>query len=75
LISEWRRLWSERSKTDPEFPFGFVQLASFRVDYLDVKFPEIRWHQTADQGYVPNEKMPVKWSNKKKEEVIYFIIF
>jgi sialate O-acetylesterase len=35
-------------------PFGFVQLGNF----LTQTTPELRWHQTADLGYAPNEKMP-----------------
>ena len=55
LISEWRRKWSENSPTDSSFPFGFVQLASWRPDYVGAEFPMIRWHQTADIGVVPND--------------------
>ena len=71
MISEWRRKWSENSPTDPNFPFGFVQLASFRTDYSGVEFPVVRWHQTADVGIVPNDIMQVspihfkqiRWNN------------
>jgi sialate O-acetylesterase len=59
LISEWRRVWSENSPTDSSFPFGFVQLAAYRANYAGSEFPVIRWHQTADVGYVPNDAMPV----------------
>ena len=35
------------------------QLAPNRGDpTLSIGFPDIRWHQTADVGYVPNPKMP-----------------
>jgi sialate O-acetylesterase len=59
MISEWRRVWSENSPTDSSFPFGFVQLAAWRANYAGSEFPVIRWHQTADVGYVPNDAMPV----------------
>ena len=59
MISEWRRKWSENSPTDPNFPFGFVQLAAWRPEYSGVEFPVVRWHQTADVGYVPNDIMQV----------------
>jgi hypothetical protein len=59
MIKEWRRVWSENSPTHEKFPFGFVQLAPWRADYVGSEFPEIRWHQTADVGYVPNSQMEV----------------
>ena len=59
MISEWRRVWSQSSPTDPNFPFGFVQLAAWRPNYEGSEFPQVRWHQTADLGYVPNQIMQV----------------
>jgi sialate O-acetylesterase len=59
LISEWRRLWSLNSMTNSQFPFGFVQQQAWRSNYQGVEIPEIRWHQTADYGYVPNNIMQV----------------
>jgi len=59
MISEWRRLWSKHSQTNPDFPFGFGQLSAWKPNYSGAEIPEIRWHQTADLGYAPNEKMPV----------------
>ena len=39
--------------------FYYVQLAPWRNDSSIIKgFPDIRWHQTADFGYVPNPVMP-----------------
>ena len=62
------------STTDPTFPFGFVQVSfmpndAFIVSLMQLStatnnsaqvggFPWIRWHQTFDVGYVPNEKVP-----------------
>jgi sialate O-acetylesterase len=61
LINEWRRKWSESSPTNSNFPFGFVQLAAFRGGILANAFSEIRWHQTADFGFVPNSVMQVQF--------------
>ena len=57
MIDSWRQEFSSNSATSEDAPFGFVQLASWRPNELDAGFPVIRWHQTADQGYVPNERM------------------
>ncbi|KAM3921731.1 sialate O-acetylesterase [Leptodactylus fuscus] len=59
LIQDWRRSFHEGSlgQTDSNFPFGFVQLSTYLKNKQD-NFPVIRWHQTADYGYVPNPKMP-----------------
>ena len=57
LIRAWRTEFSEHSETNSEAPFGFVQLAPFRDDPRFSGFPLLRWHQTADYGYVPNPKM------------------
>lgn len=61
MINDWRmnfNLGSE-NQTDILFPFGFVQLAPWRNDSSIIKgFPDIRWHQTADYGFVPNPDMP-----------------
>ena len=56
LINEWRRNWASNSNTNPNFPFGFVQLST--KGPIDPT-PLIRWHQTYDFGYVPNEIMQV----------------
>ena len=37
------------------FPFGFAQLASNRVNYTEYATSLIRWHQTYDIGYAPND--------------------
>lgn len=61
LIDDWRQTFhiGSQGQTERFFPFGFVQLSSYLTDAaLDERFPEIRWHQTADFGYVPNIKMP-----------------
>ena len=56
LINEWRSKWASNSNTNPNFPFGFVQLSTKGpVDPT----PLLRWHQTYDFGYVPNEIMQV----------------
>ncbi|OBS82249.1 hypothetical protein A6R68_23758, partial [Neotoma lepida] len=61
LIEDWRQNFHSGSQGQTErfFPFGFVQLSSYElVNTSDYGFPEIRWHQTADFGSVPNLKMP-----------------
>ena len=57
MIDSWRHEFSLHSMTDETAPFGFVQLASWRPDTVEASFPVIRWHQTADHGFVPNEEM------------------
>ncbi|XP_071113690.1 sialate O-acetylesterase-like [Haliotis cracherodii] len=60
MIEDWRDKFHQGSggQTDPVFPFGFVQLAPWRNnDTITTGFTDIRWHQTADYGYVPNDKM------------------
>ena len=59
MIGEWRRYWYEKSyrDTDEKFPFGFVQLAAY-IDQRDhYEWPKLRFHQTHDYSYVPNEMM------------------
>ncbi|KAL4233525.1 hypothetical protein ACF0H5_008206 [Mactra antiquata] len=61
MIEDWRTKFHEASQgqTDRQFPFGFVQLAPNRnIRNITTGFPDIRWHQTADMGYVPNALMP-----------------
>jgi sialate O-acetylesterase len=55
MINGWRQRWAENSPTDANFPFGFAQLASNRENYGGYECPIIRWHQTYDFGYAPND--------------------
>ncbi|XP_033740495.1 sialate O-acetylesterase-like isoform X2 [Pecten maximus] len=59
MISDWRaKFHASHRQNDPSFPFGFVMLGANEPDMTKFDgFPEIRWHQTADYGYVPNHKM------------------
>ncbi|XP_046574639.1 sialate O-acetylesterase-like [Haliotis rubra] len=60
MIDDWRDRFHDGSlgESDPLFPFGFVQLAPFRDnDTITTGYTDIRWHQTADYGYVPNDRM------------------
>ena len=41
------------------FPFGFVQLAQNQANNLFNGVPLLRWQQTYNYGYVPNEKLEV----------------
>ncbi|CAG5130233.1 unnamed protein product, partial [Candidula unifasciata] len=61
MIKDWRKNFNKFSngQTSASFPFGFVQLAPNRNDQsISVGFSDIRFHQTADWGYVPNRDMP-----------------
>ncbi|EPQ13541.1 Sialate O-acetylesterase [Myotis brandtii] len=61
LIEDWRQTFhlGSEGQTERLFPFGFVQLSAVLSDEdSDDRFPQIRWHQTADVGYVPNQRMP-----------------
>ncbi|XP_071114953.1 sialate O-acetylesterase-like [Haliotis cracherodii] len=59
LIDDWRKQFSDASggQTSNMFPFGFVQLAPFRHWNVNSGWGILRWHQTADYGYVPNDRM------------------
>ncbi|XP_046365463.2 sialate O-acetylesterase-like [Haliotis rufescens] len=59
LIDDWRKKFSDASggQTSNMFPFGFVQLAPFRHWNVNSGWGILRWHQTADFGYVPNDRM------------------
>uniref|UniRef100_H2Y181 Sialate O-acetylesterase domain-containing protein n=1 Tax=Ciona intestinalis TaxID=7719 RepID=H2Y181_CIOIN len=61
MINDWRDKWLEgtRGQTDKKFPFGFVQISTTTESDRpnDGQYPVIRWRQTANYGYVPNEKM------------------
>lgn len=35
----------------------YLQLSTDKKASTDDNFPEIRWHQTADTGFVPNPRM------------------
>merc|ERR550532_2299438 len=57
MIRDWRDKFHQgtRQETDPKFPFGFVQIGPMTNDTSKVtKYCDIRWHQTADQGFAPN---------------------
>ncbi|XP_018554421.1 sialate O-acetylesterase [Lates calcarifer] len=59
MIDDWRMAFHEGSgkQTAIDFPFGFVQLSTSEKGSKDDSFPNIRWHQTADTGFVPNSRM------------------
>ena len=58
MIDDWRELFSSNSNTAPDAPFGFVQLATAsNPNSVQAGWPLIRWHQTADYGYVPNDRL------------------
>lgn len=59
MIDDWRASFHRGSEnqTAMDFPFGFVQLSTYLKNSTDESYPEIRWHQTADYGYVPNFRM------------------
>ena len=53
LISDWRRAWGVG-----DFPFLFVQLTSWGIQYSQLKFPELREAQSKALS-VPNTAMAV----------------
>ncbi|KAK2846979.1 hypothetical protein Q5P01_009978 [Channa striata] len=59
MIDDWRMAFHQGSgsQTAMDFPFGFVQLSTYKKGSTDDGFPNIRWHQTADVGFVPNHRM------------------
>nr|XP_040032929.1 sialate O-acetylesterase-like [Gasterosteus aculeatus aculeatus] len=59
MIDDWRLAFHHGSggQTSLHFPFGFVQLSTYRKGSKSDGFPNIRWHQTADYGFVPNSRM------------------
>ena len=59
MIDDWRYRWYEGTGglTNPEFPFGFVQIANFSPENITIgTYPSLRFHQTADYGYAPNPR-------------------
>ena len=69
MITEWRKIWSTFTPTSSSFPFGFMQLGTMGANNPNPSFPVIRWHQTADYGFVPNEVMEV--NNNTKIEIFF----
>ncbi|XP_031717101.1 sialate O-acetylesterase isoform X2 [Anarrhichthys ocellatus] len=59
MIDDWRMAFHQGSggQTAHDFPFGFVQLSTYEKGSKSDAFPNIRWHQTADKGFVPNPRM------------------
>ncbi|CAF1690686.1 unnamed protein product, partial [Adineta ricciae] len=60
LIQSWRQIWNQRTNgiTNLQFPFGFVQLSTNSNTTTFYGFPWIRWRQTFEIGYVPNNIVP-----------------
>jgi sialate O-acetylesterase len=75
MIADWRAKWHESTggQTDPQFPFGIVQLNSIgngtvyhnpAEDFPANDFSAaygyagLRWSQSAGYGYVPNRALP-----------------
>merc|ERR550519_1692213 len=56
LIESWRKEFSSQADTRRDAPFGFVQLSTNKVTNF-TGVPVLRWHQTADRGTVPNDRM------------------
>ena len=61
MISTWRKIWSTFSRvgTLTNFPVGFMQLSTWNANDNKPGFPVVRWHQTADHGFVPNQELQV----------------
>jgi sialate O-acetylesterase len=49
MIQDWRTAFRV-----PMAPFGFVQLSTIKYGNTGLYYPQLRWHQTADLGSVPN---------------------
>ena len=59
LIENWRRVWSAQTgTTDPNAPFGIVQLADSTDEGWGCNVPQMHWAQTANVGYAPNTFLP-----------------
>lgn len=59
MIDDWRSAFNLAShgQTDNLFPFGFVQLSTSSPNEPNDGYVDIRWHQTADYGVVPNKRL------------------
>ncbi|XP_061137677.1 sialate O-acetylesterase-like [Syngnathus typhle] len=60
MIDDWRMAFHLGSdgQTAMDFPFGFVQLSANKSGIRgNDGFPNIRWHQTADKGFLPNSRL------------------
>jgi len=57
MINDWRNLWNQHSGSNPNFPFGFVQLATIQPNDYYIGTPMVRYYQTNGYGFVPNEVM------------------
>jgi sialate O-acetylesterase len=64
MVAAWRAAWHAGTDgvTDPEFPFGFVQLSVWgnpaNPPVVGEPIAVVRWGQTANYGYVPNPVLP-----------------
>jgi len=59
MISAWRDGWfyATNGATDPNFPFGFVQLGPNSAQKNNHNWAVLRWKQTGEQGFTPNTVM------------------
>ena len=59
LIYSWRQRWFETTEggTDLSFPFGFVQLGPNTDNKHSFRWPQVRWKQTGEYGFVPNQRL------------------
>ena len=58
MVGDWRSSWVNETDTmDPVFPFGEVQLAPFTELDRDCCMNNVRWQQTFEFGYVPNDQL------------------
>jgi len=56
-IDGWRSVFNANSNTEIQAPYGFVHLSTWNYGEASLSIPLIRWHQTADYGYVPNDRL------------------
>uniref|UniRef100_A0A3Q0T0U9 Uncharacterized protein n=1 Tax=Amphilophus citrinellus TaxID=61819 RepID=A0A3Q0T0U9_AMPCI len=72
MLDDCRMLFHQSSEEITlEFPFGFVQLSTCMKGSKDDSFPNIRWHQTADFGFVPNIRMKKTFMPDPPQDVAY----
>ena len=62
LVHSYRKIWNNNSDTAPHFPVGIIQLGALANPPSPGErkndgehFPLKRWHQTLDQGVLPNK--------------------
>ena len=76
LISSWRQRWFETTEggMDLSFPFGFVQLGPNTDNKHSFRWPQVRWKQTGEYGFVPNQRLQNVFMAAAMDDDIAFIL-